>query len=182
MRKLLVNIGKYLCVLIPCLQKTCKTFSWSRNWSQIQIPRPQLRASLGQTSCQELPGNFDQFDFVVWLCFCTLMFLAQSSLLAAWLSQALLQISITWSSVKFHILFQLRTFNMESLPNQIFRRLTSFFMSSSMSVYLTIGNWYPPAGGTSISVILQQYFWNKVLCFQLCSFSCQLSKPNWLVR
>ena len=182
MRKLSVNIGKYLCVLVPYLQKTCKTFSWSRNWSQIQIPRPQLRASLGQTSCQELPGNFDQFDFVVWLCFCTLMFLAQSSLLAAWLSQALLQISITWSSVKFHILFQLRTFNMESLPNQIFRRLTSFFMSSSMSVYLTIGNWYPPAGGTSISVILQQYFWNKVLCFQLCSFSCQLSKPNWLVR
>ena len=110
MRKLSVEIGKYVCVLITCLQKTCKTFSWSRNWSQIQIPRPQLRASLGQTSCQELPGNFDQFDFVVWLCFCfcTLMFLAQSSLLAAWLSQALLQISITWSSVEFHILFQLR--------------------------------------------------------------------------
>ena len=38
------------------LQKTYKTFSSSRSWSQIQILPQQWRASLVQTSCQELPG------------------------------------------------------------------------------------------------------------------------------
>ena len=50
--------------------------------------------------------------------------------------------------------------------------LTSFFMSSSMSVYLTMGNWYPAAGATSVSVILQLWSFLEWEDFRLLELCC----------
>lgn len=50
------------------LQRTYKTFSSSRSWSQIQILPQQWHASLVQTSCQELPGFLISSESVTW-CF-----------------------------------------------------------------------------------------------------------------